>query len=396
MKRWSLAIPVLIVVFSIGSALLPKRASAQTQKPTADQVFKNIQVLKGIPVDDFMGTMGIMSDALGFDCSDCHAQAGTSNVNWAADNGRKIMARRMVTMMAAINKEHFQGRQLVTCYSCHRGRDRPLTTPTLETVYGTAPEDMDDVLSQAEGQPAATVIIDKYLAALGGAEKLAAVKSYAATGHGAGFGGFGGNSSVQVFAKFPDERAMFISYPDAKDRDDTIRTFNGHEGWLKTPLTVLGEYELTGGELDGAKFDAELAFPAQLTKVLTKLKVSLPATIKDLPGPSSQTSHDAGASAAQEHLVNVVQGTGPRGLLVTMYFDQQTSLLLRVVRFAGSPIGRIPTQVDYSDYRDVDGIKMPFRIMFAWLDGRDAIQLSEVKLNVPIDEARFGRQPVKK
>jgi photosynthetic reaction center cytochrome c subunit len=66
------------------------------------------------------------------------------------------------------------------------------------------------------------------------------------------------------------------------------------------------------------------------------------------------------------------------------------------VRFAGSPIGRIPTQVDYSDYRDVDGIKMPFRIMFAWLDGRDAIQLSEVKLNVPIDEARFGRQPVKK
>lgn len=386
MNRWSRLI-LLIPVMT---------AAAQNKQLTSDQVFKNVQVLKGISVDDFMGTMGVMSASLGFDCSECHSQAGTSNVNWAADNGKKIMARRMVTMMTAINKDNFGGRQMITCWSCHRGRDRPLTTPALEAVYGPAAEDMDDVLQQQPGQPAASVIIDKYLKAIGGADKLAGVKNYVATGQGAGFGGFGGNSHVQVYAKFPDERAMFISYPDAKDRDDTIRTFNGHDGWLKTPLTVLGEYQLTGGELDGAKFDAEMSFPSQINQTLTNLKVSLPQTIRDLPGPSSQTSHDVGATAAQEHLVNVVQGTGPRGLLVTLYFDQETNLLLRVVRYGKSPIGRVPTQVDYSDYRDVDGIKMPFRIMFAWLDGRDAIQLTDVKTNVSIDEAKFGRQPVKK
>ena len=93
----------------------------------------------------------------------------------------------------------------------------------------------------------------------------------------------------------------------------------------------------------------------------------------------------------QDRLVNVVQGTGPRGMLATLYFDQETGLLLRMVRYGKSPIGRVPTQVDYADYRDVGGIKLPFRMTFAWLDGRDAIQLNEVRTNVPIDAARFGR-----
>jgi hypothetical protein len=61
-----------------------------------------------------------------------------------------------------------------------------------------------------------------------------------------------------------------------------------------------------------------------------------------------------------------------------------------VVRFGRSPIGRVPTQVDYSDYRDVGGIKFPYRWTFAWLDGRDQFEFSDVKLNVPIDAAKFG------
>jgi photosynthetic reaction center cytochrome c subunit len=89
--------------------------------------------------------------------------------------------------------------------------------------------------------------------------------------------------------------------------------------------------------------------------------------------------------------VNVVQGTGPRNLLVTLYFDADTGLLLRELRYGNSPIGRVPTQIDFSDYRDVDGIKLPFRITYAWLDGRDSIALSEIKTNVAIDEAKFGR-----
>jgi hypothetical protein len=355
-------------------------------------VFKNVQVMKGIPVDDFMGTMGIMCAALGFDCSDCHTGAGTEKVDWAADTPKKVRARKMVQMMTAINRDNFSGRQMVTCWSCHHGRDRPATTPTLEYMYGPASQEMDDVLTQMPGQPEADTIIDRYLQAIGGTERLAGLRSYTAKGVSVGFGGFGGGGRVRIFAKFPDQRATAIDFPESPDRGISVRSYNGSEGWLVTPLTVLGEYQLTGSELDGAKLDAQLAFPGQIKQVLTNLRVSMPATISDLPGPSSQTSKDVSMVAVgQDRLVNVVQGTGPRGTLATLYFDKESALLLRVVRYGKSPIGRVPTQVDYADYRDVNGVKMPFRMIFAWTGGRDAIQLSEVQTNVSIDADKFGR-----
>jgi hypothetical protein len=89
--------------------------------------------------------------------------------------------------------------------------------------------------------------------------------------------------------------------------------------------------------------------------------------------------------------VEVVQGRGPRNLLVTLYFDKQSGLLVREIRFGRTPIGRVPSQVDYSDYRDVDGIKFPFQYKFSWLDGRDNYQLTDVKVNVPIEDSRFGK-----
>ncbi len=382
-----------ITVWLMGVGFAEGQASPQAKAQTADQVFKNIQVLKGIPVDEFMGTMGVMSAAVGFDCSECHIGAGTEKVDWAADTQKKIVARRMVTMVAAINKDNFSNRQMVTCWSCHHGRDRPATTPQLESVYGPGSTEMDDILTQMPGQPTGEEILDKYIKAIGGAQKLAAVKSYVAKGTSIGFGGFGGGGKVQIFAKFPDQRATVIQFDASTGRGDNIRAYNGSTGWLKSPLTVLPEYELTGGELDGAKLDAELSFPGQIKQVLSNLRVSLPASISDLPGPESQTSNQSGSGLGlgKDRVVNVVQGTGPRGMLATLYFDSESNLLLRMVRYARSPIGRIPTQVDYSDYRDVGGVKMPYHMTFAWLDGRDAIQLNSVEVNVPIDAAKFGK-----
>src|ERR1700739_1056646 len=106
----------------IGLALAGAQATSQEKPLMAEQVFKNIQALKGIPVDDFMETMGIMTSALQFDCSDCHANAGTDQVNWAADTPRKIMARMMVNMVTNFNKTNFGGRQVVKCWTCHRHR----------------------------------------------------------------------------------------------------------------------------------------------------------------------------------------------------------------------------------------------------------------------------------
>src|SRR6266699_3331697 len=131
-------------------------AQAQDRPPMAESVFRNIQVLKGIPVDDFLNTMGIMCAALSFDCADCHADAGTDRVRWEADTVMKRTARRMVQMMAAINRDNFGGRQVVTCWTCHRGRDFPLVMPSIDSFYGTPVLEADDIITRPfPGEPSA-------------------------------------------------------------------------------------------------------------------------------------------------------------------------------------------------------------------------------------------------
>jgi photosynthetic reaction center cytochrome c subunit len=394
MRPWS-GRRILVATGIAVAALVGGRISAQTppqDKPLlSDQVFKNVQALKGIPVDEFLGTMGIMAASLQFDCSDCHVNAGTANVDWAADTPRKIMARRMVNMVAAINQNNFGGRQLVTCWTCHRNRDKPLVTPTLATIYGSPTVEPDDVITPFPGLPSPESILDKYIQASGGTQRLAGLTSISAKGISVSFGGFGGDGAVEIVARAPDKRSTIILFKAATNRGDQIRSYDGRTGWVRTPLNVVGEFQLVGSDLDGARVDAQLSFPGQIKNIFTNLKSGPPTTITDLPAPTSQSSVLQGAIGNQSHVVDVVQGTGPRGLLVTLYFDQQTGLLLRELRYGLSPIGRVPTQIDFADYRDVNGITLPFRITYAWLDGRDAIVLSEIRTNVPVDEAKFGR-----
>jgi len=367
-------------------------AKSQPAPMTSEQAFKNIQALKGIPADDFMGTMGIMSAALGFDCSECHTGAGTDKVDWAADTPRKRTARKMVDLVAMINKTAFSNRQMVTCWTCHRGRDRPVVTPTMDIVYGMPLLEHDDILVPLPGKRTADQVIDRYTQALGGSAKLSGLTSFIAKGTSVGFGGFGGGGQVTLYAKAPDMRTLVIDYVKDPGRGDTTRSFNGKVGWLRTPLTVLGEYQLSGGELDGARLDALLSFPGQIKQTLTNLKMGESTTISDLPGPSSQTDvQGSNVMVGENRAVDIIQGTGPNNLLATLYFASDNGLLVRMVRYARTPIGRVPTQIDFADYRDVGGIKFPFRMTFAWLDGRDAIQLSEIQTNVPINEAKFGR-----
>ena len=340
----------------------------------AEQAFKNVQALKGISVDDFLATMGIMCASLGFDCQDCHDAAGTDKVDWAADTPRKVTARKMVNMVTTINRDNFNGRQVVTCWTCHRNRDRPVVTPTFDIVYGTPSLEPDDqVLASVPGLQRPEAILDKYLEALGGTQRLSAMTSWVAKGSSLGFGGFGGGGRVEIDAKAPDQRSTVIDFPDAPGRDASVRSYDGKVGWMKTPLSVLGEYQSSGSELDGARLDAELSFPGQIKQVLTNLRTLEPATIDDVA-------------------CDVVQANGPGRVFVTLYFDKKTGLLARSIRYGASPIGRIPTQVDYADYRDVNGIKMPFKFTFSWLDGRDQFQLTSVQLNVPIDAGRFERR----
>src|SRR6516164_914071 len=124
---------------SFGVAFAQSRPAATAAPQMSEVAFKNIQVLKGIPVDEFMGTMGLFSAALSVCCGDCHTGAGTSNPKWEADPPRKIVARKMVEMVNKINKENFNGRQAVTCWTCHRGGQSPAVTPPLDSIYNDAP-----------------------------------------------------------------------------------------------------------------------------------------------------------------------------------------------------------------------------------------------------------------
>jgi photosynthetic reaction center cytochrome c subunit len=370
----SVAAGLIGVSFSGHAAAQAPQIATPAKGQVAGEVFKNVttSTLKGITVDDFMGSMGVMSAALGFDCADCHTGAGTDKVNWEADTARKRTARKMVEMVAVINRTNFGGAQMVTCYTCHHGKDRPPTTIALDTLYGPPNEEREDVVPAAPEQPSADPILNKYIQALGGAQKLAGLTSFVATGTAQGYEGLGGGGEVQIYAKAPDQRTTTIHFKDHPDRGDSLRAFNGRVGWIKTPRALLKEYEQTGSELDGTRLDAQLSFPGQIKQVLTNLHAGFPDSIN---------GHD----------VEVVQGTGARGLLATLYFDKQSGLLVRLVRYSRSPIGRVPTQVDYSDYRDVGGIKFPFQYTFSWLDGKDAFKLSEVKTNVAIDAAKFEK-----
>lgn len=381
MKFWSrrliLAVAGTAVVWLMG-AVLTGQAAAQAAAPAkekmAGEVFKNVttSTLKGVTVADFMGAMGVMAAALAFDCSDCHTGAGTDKVVWESDTERKVMARKMTEMVAVINRDNFKGVQEVTCWTCHHGRSRPATTIALDALYGPPNEEKDDVVAPGQGVPSATQILDKYIEAVGGAQKLAGLKSFIATGTQGGYQRVRGGGQFQIFAKAPDQRAVIISFKDAKDRGTQSRVYDGKIGWVNVPRSVLGEYQVTGSELNGLRLDAMLSFPGQIKTALNNWRSGFTDSIDGKE-------------------VNVVQGTGPNGLMATLYFDKQSGLLTRLVRYARSPIGRVSTQVDYGDYRESGGIKFPFSYTFSWLDGKDAFQLSEVKTNVPIEAAVFGK-----
>jgi outer membrane lipoprotein-sorting protein len=337
--------------------------------PLAEEVFKNVQVLRGIPVNEFMGTMGIFSASLGMSCEDCHRSGDSSWANYATESPRKQMARAMVTMMATINKTHFGGRQVITCFSCHRGADRPKVTPNLATLYGAPPpDDPRDVIDPAPGAATADAVFDKYLAAVGGAARASALTSFTATGTSTGYGPDSEPQPFELAARAPNQRAAVVRASDGA----RATVFDGRSGWIAAPHRPVDVLALGGADLDGLRIDAELAFPSRIKQVAGQWRVGAASVIGDRE-------------------VQVVQGTGAGGALVTLSFDAESGLLVRQVRYVPSPVGRLPTQVDYADYRDVAGVKLPFRWTVTWLDGKDTVELKDVRPNAAVDAARFVR-----
>ena len=368
-KQSSAGVAVLAIVWLSAVVITNgQAASTAAAPPMAEQVFKNVQVLKGLPVNEFMGTMGVFSAALGMSCEDCHAAGDADWSVYATDSPRKQMARVMITMMATINKTHFRGRQVVTCYTCHRGSARPRSTADLAELYGTAPfGDPNAIIEQAPNAPKADEILDKYIQAIGGAQRVAALRSYVAKGTSAGYGPENEPRPLEIYSR-AGQRTTIIRTSGG----DNTTTYDGTSGWIAAPFRPVAVLALSPQEVDGLKLEADLALPAGIKKALSNWRVGLATVIDDKE-------------------VQVVQGSTARGGTATLYFDTETGLLVRHVRYNDSPVGRISRQTDYSDYREVAGVKMPFKWTDTWLDGRDVVELTDVQPNATIDAAKFAK-----
>lgn len=353
-----------------GGQTAPQRPAQQPpahKELMAEDVYKNIQVLRGIPENQFLATMGFFSASIGESCEFCHDDE-SSWAGYAKDNAHKQTARKMILMMNAINQSYFGGSRKLTCYSCHRGTDLPKVTPNLAEQY-SAPivEDPDVITEQAPGESSADQILDQYVQALGGAQRLAAITSFIAKGTYQGYAEIN-KSPIEIIAQAPGQRATTIHTSNG----DWTTTFDGLSGWVAEPGRPVPLLELTDQFLEAVKVDADLAFPGRIKQALSQWRVGYPTTINDRE-------------------VEVVQGSSGEGFPVKLYFDKQSGLLVRQVRYTNSPVGLNPTQIDYADYRDVSGVKMPFRWTTTWTDGRSATELSQIQANAPIDAAKFAK-----
>jgi photosynthetic reaction center cytochrome c subunit len=356
-------------------------ALSQSAKPAGDkpqmseEAFKNIQVLRGIPVNEFMGTMGFFAASLSLNCTDCHVKDSAGNWDkYADDTPLKQTARRMVLMENLINRADFGNTRLVTCYTCHRGVQKPEVTPSLAEQYGALPPDDPDRVDLIQGAPEnpslAGQILDKYIQAVGGAQALAKLSSFSAKGTYSGFDTDFQKIPEELFAKAPDQRTMITHSPSG----DSTTTYDGREAWVASVERPVPLIMLTGGELDGARLDAQLSFPAMIKQNLTDWHSGFPPSTID------------------DHAVQVISGTAPGGTLVKLYFDKTTGLLVRQTRFINTAVGVTPLHIDYSDYRVVSGVKVPFKWQMTWTDGQSTTELSDVQANAAVPAAKFVKQ----
>jgi len=367
-KRAMFAPSVFVLVGLWGLASVAGQAAQEPAQPMAENVFKNIQVLKGIPADEFMDTMGMFASSLVYDCTGCHVDDILVRREAFAEPTPRIQrARQMVVMVNALNKQYFGGQPRVTCFTCHRGSGFPETIPDLTFQYGDGPpENPNGITLFGPGKEPADPIFAKYISAIGGADRVAKLTSYTATGTYIGFNTGGATVPIEIFAKAPDQRSTVVRVFDG----DAVKTTDGRsawaaEGWRQLPLMTF-----TGSNLVGARVEAMLAFPMVLQKAFSQWKVGL-VTIGDAD-------------------VQVLQGTNPGQLPVNLYFDD-AGLLIRSVRWSSTPVGTVPTQTEYFDYREVAGVKMPFRMVVTWTNGQNTIELKDVRPNVAIDAAKFAR-----
>ena len=355
------------------SAQTPAQAPAGTapKQVMVEDVYKNVQLLKGIPATELWETMGFIAASTGLNCTNCHVSESLIDIaRFADDTPLKRKTRQMIQMMNAINQTNFGGARIVTCNTCHNGSSVPDPIPSLARQYAVADLDPNtvEIVPNSPG-PSATEVLDKFVQASGGAQRLAALTSYTAKGTYEGFDTYNMPVPYEVLAKAPNQRTVIVH---TQNGDNTF-SFDGRTGWVAVVDRALPLMPMTPGEVDSAKIEADLAFPANIRQSLSQAQAGFPPTYLD------------------DKRVNVIQAYGVNRTRMKLFFDAESGMLLRLVCFTPTIIGTVQTQVDYEEYKDVSGAKVPVKLTITWTDGQAKIALTDVQPNVAIDAARFGR-----
>ncbi len=362
-----------VSILSIATAVVASRAQAPAAPAQsaggvrlAEQQFKNIKVLKGIPADQVIPAMEFITASLGVECEFCHVRQEHGLAFDKDDKKPKQIARKMIEMMTAINTNNFEGKREVTCYSCHHGAAHPVGIP-LVAVEGEKPPDHDhDKQPDAAALPSADSLFAKYLTAAGGADALKKITSRTEKGTTSGFGDQ--HFAIDIVAKAPDKRMSTMHLPGG----ESVTAFDGKAGWMSVPGRPT--HMMNAAESAGAGIDANFYLPVNAKSLRDNWK---PAPGETIDG----------------HPTNVLIGQTEGQTPLRLYFDAQSGLLVRLIRYTETPLGRLPTQVDYADYRDADGAKIPYQWSISRPGNRFTIQVESVQQNVPVDDAKFTAPP---
>jgi len=348
-----LVIILLSVACAVFFAFRGQLAEAQTKTETAGQKFKNIKVLTDLPADQLGKVMNLFTADLGVDCSFCH-----EGENFEKDGKKpKDDARKMIKMTMAINKDNFNNRPQVTCNSCHNGHHEPQNVPNLNPV----PE--PERPAQPTTKPTVDQIVDKYITALGGAAKLSKITS----------------RTIKASRIEPDGKTVEPETVWFKSGKYVASTTYGKiavtEGYSGTEAWKRGEnsfIDLKADEAEQIKREAELFSPANIKAIYPTMTYRL---LDRIDGREVYVVTAATASNVRE----------------TLFFNVLSGLLVRRSTSTQTMFGIFVYQVDYADYKDFAGIKVPTTIRYSMPGIRWTRKILEVKNNGPVEDVRFAK-----
>jgi hypothetical protein len=353
-------------------------AKPEAQK-TAGETFKNIEVLKDIPASELIPSMRYVAAALGVGCDYCHQADHFDN----DDKPTKQRARNMMKMMFAINQDNFNGKREVTCYTCHRGAAKAASIaslsaatngPTTAAVESGSNSKTTRALEAGEAggvsneaartMPNITQILAKYVDGIGGS--AAVQKNQTRVEQGSVEGPRGPQAAIETYRTAPDKAFAIVHRPNG----DVSEGVSGEIGWGKRANGEVTD-EL-GDELARSRQWAEFYPGERFEKDYERFQVR---------GTESVNGHDAYVVMAWW------KGDGADRI----YFDVQSGLLLRITHRIESPLGALPLQTDYEDYRDVNGLKIPFTVRVTRVDGTTTYMWQKMEANVAIDPSRYEK-----